>query len=208
MSTPEAHDPERVDNWCSIAPKPHLMTGFLREWLIHQFAGPETLEHKSLRNKIWAAMPDTRIVIESITQWDPTKTQKRPAVILKRNDWTVERISIDDRRHGTIPYTGARYYNVLVRGSHTLFCLAGAGTEAEILAAEVYGNMLKFGPWIRQQASLMRFAVAGCGSIFEVEEAHEHYAVPVTVGYVAQESWMLVPQAPVLKRVVLSHFIP
>jgi hypothetical protein len=43
MSTPETHDPEKISNWCSIAPRPHLMTGFFREWFINHFSDPNNI---------------------------------------------------------------------------------------------------------------------------------------------------------------------
>jgi len=208
MSDPQIHDPNKVSNWCSIAPRPHLMTGFFREWFINHFANEDNIEAKELRGKLWKAVPSTDIVIESITQWRPDLTQKRLAIIIKRNDWQVQRISIDDRVHGSIASSGYKEHSVLITGSHTFFCIAGRGTEAEILAAEVYREMMQFGPIIRDELDLKRFVVVGVGSLFELEESKENFGVPVTVSYVADENWKLVPQAPVLKRIVLSKFIP
>jgi hypothetical protein len=208
MSDPQIHDPSKPSNWCSIAPRPHLMTGFLREWFINHFAKSDNIEAKELRGKLWKAIPATDIVIESITQWRPDLTQKRLAIIIKRNDWQVQRIAIGDRLHGNIPFSGNREYSVLVTGSHTFFCLAGRGTEAEILAAEVYREMMQFGPVIRDELDLKRFVVVSVGSLFELEESKENFGVPVTVSYVADENWQLVPQSVVLKSIVLSKFIP
>jgi hypothetical protein len=208
MSDPQSHDPERVSSWCSIAPRPHLMTGFFREWFINHFSKAENIEAKELRGKLWKAIPSTDLVVESITQWRPDLTQKRLAIIIKRNDWQIQRVGIDDRLQGSDNINGTVEYSTLISGSHTLFCLAGKGTEAEILAAEVYREMIQFGPVIRQEMGLQRFMVVSVGALFELEESKENYGVPVTVSYVTSESWQLVPQAPVLKRIVLSQFIP
>lgn len=208
MSEPQIHDPNKPSNWCSIAPRPHLMTGFFREWFINHFSNSSNIEAKELRGKLWKAIPATDLVIESITQWRPDLTQKRPAIIIKRNDWQVQRISIGDELQGSIALTGYREYSVLISGSHTFFCISGKGTEAEILAAEVYREMMQFGPIIRDELNLKRFALVSVGSLFELEESKENFGVPVTVSYVADENWRIVPQAPVLKRIVLSKFIP
>jgi hypothetical protein len=184
------------------------MTGFFREWFINHFANADNIEARELRGKLWKAIASTDIVIESITQWRPDLTQKRLAIIIKRNDWQVQRITIGDRLHGNIPFSGNREHSVLVTGSHTFFCLAGRGTEAEILAAEVYREMMQFGPVIRDELDLKRFVVVSVGSLFELEESKENFGVPVTVSYVADESWQLVPQSVVLKSIVLSKFIP
>lgn len=208
MSDPQPVDPNRPSNWCSIAPRPHLMTGFFREWFINHFNKAENIEAKELRGKLWKAMPSTDIVIESITQWRPDLTQKRPAIIIKRNDWQVNRVSIRDELHGSINWDGSKEYAVMISGSHTLFCVAGKGAEAEILAGEVYREMMQFAPVIRNELGLIKFVVVSVGSLFELEEAKENYGVPVTVSYVAGESWKIIPQAPVLKSIVLSKFIP
>lgn len=195
-------------NWCAIAPRPHLMTGFFREWFKYHFSDEANIEHKELRYALWKAMPDTKILVESITQWDPASVQRRPAIIIKRNDWQVQRAGIDDRLMGGVSLKGERHYATFVTGSHTLFCIAGKGAEAEILAAEVFREMVQFGPVIRQELELMRFVVAGEGAMFELDEARENYAVPVTVTYAAEERWKLVQQAPVLKKIVLSSYLP
>ncbi len=197
-----------LSNWCAIAPRPHLMTGFLREWFKYHFSNPDFIESKDLRGKLWSRLDSSKILIESITQYKPDLVEKRPAIIVKRNDWQVQRAGIDDRLQGGVSLTGERYYSTFLTGSHTLFCIAGHGTEAEILGAEVYREMLQFGPVIRQELDLMKFVMVGCGAMFELDEARENYAVPVTVSYAAEERWLLQPHAPTLKRVVLSSFLP
>lgn len=208
MSDPQVHDPDKTSNWCSIAPRPHLMTGFFREWFINHFANSDNIEAKELRGKLWKVVPSTDIVIESITQWRPDLTQKRLAIIIKRNEWQVQRVSIGDTLHGSGAFSGIKEYSVLLAGSHTFFCLAGKGTEAEILAAEVYRDLMQFGPIIRDELGLNRLVVVSVGALFELEESKENFGVPITVSYIANESWRLVPQAPVLKSIVLSKFIP
>jgi hypothetical protein len=68
--------------------------------------------------------------------------------------------------------------------------------------------MMQFGPVIRDELNLKRFVVVSVGALFEIEESKENFGVPVTVSYVADENWKIIPQAPVLKRIVLSKFIP
>ena len=184
------------------------MTGFLREWFKYHFSNPDFVENKELRGKLWKEVDSSNILIESITKYKPTLVEKRPAVIIKRNEWQVQRAGIDDRLQGGVSLTGERYYSTFLTGSHTLFCIAGHGTEAEILGGEVYRELLQFGPIIRQELDMMRFVLVGVGALFELEEASENYAVPVTVSYAAEEKWLLQPYAPTLKRVVLSSFLP
>jgi hypothetical protein len=106
------------------------------------------------------------------------------------------------------PVYGPSSFATYLEGSHTLFAVSTEGAEAEILAAEVYRELIQFGPIMRRELELHRFLVVSVGSLFEIEEAHETFAVPITVGYALEERWKLVPHAPFLKRIKLSEFVP
>lgn len=201
---------EIVSALCSLGPRPHIITGFLRQWLIAHFSAAGQIENPDLRGKLWKRVgTETEIEIESVTRWKPETTEFRPAVIIARNDWKVSRLGIDDRMMGeqwTPP--GVEHYATYLEGSHTLFCVSSSATEAEILGAEIYREMIQFGPKVREELDLKRFVVVGVGKLFELEEARSNYAVPVTVAYGIEERWKLVPHAPFLKRIVLSAFLP
>ena len=193
---------------CSLGPRPIVVTGFLRQWFIQHFSTANNIEHPELRSLLWTAMPDTPIDIESITRWKPSTTEKRPAIVIARNDWKVLRLGIDDRMMGYRSADGVEHYAAYYSGSHTLFCLSGKPMEAEILAAEVCREMIQFGPTVRKELDLMRFLVVGVGKLFEVEEARENFAVPVTVAYSLEDRWRIIPHAPFLKKIQLSSFLP
>lgn len=193
---------EHFSSPCSFGLTPLLMTGFLIQWLGDHFSTRENIEHPELRDILWRANTRNGILIASITDWDPAAVEKRPAVIIKRNAWQPERIAIDDRL--TPSADGYEHYYTIMRGSHTLFCLAGEGGEVEILGAEVFREMLTFGSLIRRTLDLKRFTVADLGPVNELQESTENYAVPVTVAYASNLSWDLQQDSPKLKRLVLS----
>ncbi len=203
---------ERVSALCSYGMRPHVMTGFLRQLLIAHFADPNNIEDAQLRQKFkddGAWVPDadglgnTGILIESITRWQPNIDDKRPAILIKRNPWAWQRIGIGDQA-GSNYVTGASSYTGLWEGGHTVYCLSPTGLEAELLTMEVVRYLQHFGPWIRDQMSLMKFMIGGVGGLSKVQEVVSGYAVPITVSYVAEESWALQPYAPRLKRIVLK----
>jgi hypothetical protein len=194
---------------CSLGPRPLIVTGFLRQWFINHFANPDGIEAPELRGYLWKAVNTTDgIEIESITRWKPESTEKRPGIIIKRNDWKVLRHGIDDRMMGQHNFDGIQHHSTFLEGSHTLFCLSNLAPEAEILAGEVYREMMQFGPAIRKELDLKRFVLVAVGSMFKLEEARENYAVPVTVAYALEDSWELIPHGPLLKRIVISYFLP
>ncbi len=204
---------DKVSALCSYGMRPHVMTGLLRQLLITHFADPNNIEEPRLRQKLketggW--LPDENglnnggILIESITRWLPNEADNRPAILIKRNKWAWSRLSIGGGKVGTNIFEGSEQYAGLWEGSHTLYCLSLTGLEAELLTMEVVRFLQHFGPWIRDQMDLMRFIVAEVGGVGEVQEVVQGYAVPVTVAYVAEESWALQPAAPRLKRIVLK----
>jgi hypothetical protein len=197
---------------CELGPRPLVVTGWLKIWLQGHFASQQNIEDQTgaVYKSLWK--PDfkqTRIAIESITKWAPELTEFRPAVIIKRNAWKRVRLGVDDRMMGTMaPDMQNRYSNVW-QGSHTLFCIAGDGAEAEKLAAEVFRELNEFGPIIRRILDLMRFEVLEVGELYKVKtNARENFAVPVTIGYAYREDWKVMQEAPRLKRIDLAIFQP
>ncbi len=196
---------------CSLGPRPHIVTGYLRQWFIDHFSVRNRIENPQLFTKLWSAVPtDTEIEIESVTRWKPQTTEFRPAVIVARNDWKVLRFGINDMMMGDkwVLNPGIDYFAVAAEGSHTLFCVSSDPLEAELIGTEVYRETLEFGHRARADMALQRFQTLGLGKVFEIEEARQNYAVPVTVAYAAMEYWRVVPYTPFLKRIVLSEFLP
>lgn len=195
-----------LSSLCSLGWRPLLLTGFLLEWLRQHFSDTNSIEDENLENTLWKADNTTNILIESITRWKPELTEKRPAIIAKRNDLVNNRLIIDDREMGFRP-DSTNYVTYFV-GSHTLFCIAREGAEAEKLSTEVYRELVEFGPVVRQLMRLHKFQVQSIGAIFRLEEARETFAVPVNVSYAFEEAWKITPRAPILKRIDLAVFQP
>jgi hypothetical protein len=189
---------------CSVGWRPLLLTGFLVEWMRNHFAASGNIEEASLVDTLWKADNTTNILIESITKWKPELTEKRPAIIIKRNDINVNRLGIDDRLMGYKSADGSKLYTTWLTGSHTLFCIGREGAEVEKLATEVYRELIEFGRLIREVLQFTKFMLQSVGSIFKIAEARETFAVPVTLTYAFDEKWKLVPRAPKMNRLDLA----
>ena len=213
QTCPPAGNPEnRISDLCEAGLRPHVVTGILRQLLISHFADPGNIVDTQLRNKFKESGPwkvdenglnDSGILIESITRWTPNSANKRPAILIKRNAWEWARLGIGDRA-GINAYEGSSSYTGLWQGSHSLYCIAAWGLETELLATEVVRFLMHFSPWIREQLDFKKFGITQVGGIGEVQEVVQGFAVPVTVGYMDEESWTLQPAAPRLKRIVLK----
>lgn len=193
---------------CSLGPRPQIMTGLFLSLLRDHFASADNIEHAVFRERLFTRTSDTEdstgILIEDATVWTPTRTQKRPAIIVKRNGWKhLKRLTLDSATGKTAE--GHTTYVKLWRGSHTLFCLAPNGAEAEVLTAETYRFLMHFGPVFRQYFRLLQWELVDVGSLSNVEEAIKHYAVPITVAYGWDESWLIREHVPPLRDVRLSQ---
>lgn len=184
---------------CHLGWRPLLLTGLFRELMVQHFATAKHIEEPDLRKLLWQEDPPTGILIESIHRWRGDLVEKRPAIIIKRNAYKNVRIVIADFV-GT-DEEGFDNYSTLWVGSHTLFCIHGRGAAAEILGTEVQRELTQFGPMILKMLGLYKFQVTSVGSISELEEAKENFAVPVTVGWAYAENWRLEPESLRLSRV-------
>jgi hypothetical protein len=199
---------EECNNLNALGIMPHLVTGFLRDWLTNRFSDENNIENDKFRGLIWKATQPTGILIESITRWKPETTETRPAIIIKRGNWTSSRLVLNDFSNTDNEFLGSHKFGRLMAGSHTLFCIANTGIQAEVLAGEVFKDLNTYGLVIANILNLVKFEAVELGAIFQVEEGKENYAAPIVVQYTGQEVWTIAQQGPVLKRINLSSYLP
>lgn len=196
---------DSVSALCSLGVTPLVMTGMLRQVMLQHFVDPDNIDDSRIRRQLtdagaWGPGNDSGLMIESISRWVPNMSGQRPAIIIKRNAWRYQRLTIGDQA-GEDYRDGSRYYVGLLEGSHTLFALAKQGAEAELLGAEVTRFLLRYSPLFTEQMNLHKFTLVQIDALHKIKEATRIYAVPVTVAYVVEERWRLLPHAPRLKRI-------
>lgn len=200
---------ETAASICALMPRPQVVQGLLVSWMRNHFSAAPNIEDSTLGNTLWAAdVSKTGIAIDSVYRWQPALTEMRPGIFVKRNGWRILHLGIDDRKMGVTPPSGNPQYAAYIQGAHSLFCVAGAPAECEILGAEVYRELLEFGPKIREAFGFMRFQVMEVGEVSILEEARQNFVLPISVAYAAEETWEIVKQAPPLKTIKLSTFLP
>ena len=216
---------------CSTFLAPNVLTGVFLRLLQEHFSKPENLIYngasevgkKQLEGYIWDEdNAKTRIQIQSVWRYNAQDIQRRPALYVKRNQWTTQRIAIDDGQSArgvsrdsiniadpapkdVVDISGA-YHSKLILGSHTIFCVGsvGEGAEAELLGAEVFDYLQSFAPILRGELKLLRLEVQSLEPIGMLDEATEHYVVPVVVAYGFSWTWRITAKAPWLKSLAIE----
>ena len=186
--------------------KPHIITGGLVQMIRALFSDPGNIEETMLKSYLWNSDPKiSRILIEAVYNWRTETVQERPAVIVKRGNWTIGKVAIGDAYSGPRE-TGFEENQHVVSGSgsHNLFCLALTGAQAELLSTEVYQHLLGFLAVIREQFCLDDFRVTSIGEVGRFEESHTHFVVPVTATYKFTITWDLLRQTPEWARTMVK----
>lgn len=186
---------------CSYGWRPIMLTGYLIDHLVRHFTA-ENIEDDDLRRYVWREGERTGILIESIYAKREDLLEKRPAVLVKRNAMKNLRLYLGER--SGVTGQGHLEYTTYWVGSHTLFCIQGSGASVEILATEVQREITEFAQVLLKYLRLMRLSVLEVGEVSEIEEAKEGFCVPITVGWVYEESWRLELESLALRKTPLS----
>lgn len=198
-SQPVFDDPSYL---CSNHLTPHRVTGFLLQHYINHFGHAEQAGISPLRNCVWSSDPmRSKILIESLTRWDPASAGVRPAILVRRNDWEVTQLAIGNVLQSSQITDGTQRYSVMMSGSHTIFCLSVEAAECEELAFEVLQQLLEFCPLLRAKLGLLKMLPSQLGKPLPVLESREHFGVPITVGYCHNFNWVTRQHAPTLGSV-------
>ena len=198
-----------ANSLCQLGWRPQLITGLLRDLLIRHFNNVDNINGSMLRELgspfTWQDSPSTGILIESLWRWQAEMTEKRPALLIKRNAYRDLQIALNDR--ALVDAEGFTHYNTLFVGSHTIFCLHGTGAGAELLANKVFEDLHDFAPEIRTRLGLAKFRVMEVGEVSDIEESTQNFVVPVIVGWTFQHAWKLQPMALPLKTFDVSDLM-
>lgn len=197
MATPTMPvlDGRPFEELCDAGYRPLRLTDIMQIWLQQHFSKASNIVQVGIKDRIWTDSDDSKIQIYPVSDWRPRETEKRPALIIKRNELKFVRYGIDNRYMGSgfVASGQKNTYAAGLQGSHTVFCMAGEGGEAEQLGAEVAQELMKFAPVVRVWLNMLRVELVGMGELSILEEATENFAVPVSIAYAFMEQWALTP---------------
>lgn len=194
-----------VSSLCCMGWRPIMLTGLFRDMLIRHFSTALSIEQTELRRYLWQDNERSSILIESVHRYRGDLVGIRPAILVKRNAMTSQKLFINDLSGRN--EKGDEEFTTTWVGSHTIFCIHGTGAGVEILATEVQRELTQFAPVVRQYLNLLKYAVVEEGAISILEEASQNFVVPITVGWAYTENWRLKYEALPLRRISLSTIL-
>lgn len=225
---------DRITALCSTRHPANVLGGIFLQWMRNHFGDVNNLEYngenefsddalmiplRELQHYIWKPNDpetdeptDTKILIQMVWDYNPTNIQQRPGIFIKRNKQQVQKFAINfgqtagsiKNGDGSIKSVPGAFNTALIMGSHTLFCVGGSGAEAELIAAEVFNELLAFGPAMREQLKLQSFMVEGIEEAALLDEFDEHFVVPIVCTYAYPRSWRVDIVAPFLKTLSIN----
>jgi hypothetical protein len=198
---------------CDNGWQPLLITGFLRDLLVRQWANPQNIVSPEMKQYVWSEQASSGILIESVHRYRADLVEKRPAIMIKRNSFRNIQLGFAGLNNGAgiAAYPNEKgaisRHQTLFVGSHTLFCIHGTGASAEILASEVMSHLVACLYPIRRHLGLRQFSVTEVGAIQELEESNENYVIPITVGWGYEHVWELKEESLPLQSVSLTGLL-
>jgi hypothetical protein len=183
----------------------YLLSGVYLQVLAAHFSDSENIEDEVVRQKIrqspYRDDDRTGILLKTVSDWSPTTTEIRPAVLINRGEVQVIRRGIGDHV-GDDYITGQSQYSVELAGSHVLFAIARTAAEADRVGIEVSRLLIAVRAILLDQLDLSTLQLTSIGEASRLEESKDHYAVPIVIAYHLTESYVIQPHVPVLKRLV------
>lgn len=196
---------DEISSLCSSGVPPLILTGIFVQLLRSKFSDADEIEHPALKDNVWTPSIETsKILIRPAYQFAPKDIQARPGIYVRRQAINTRILAMNNQfQPGYDPENldGAQRHETLHGSGHIIFCVGRTGAEAELLGTEVWKHFLHFGPILREDLKLARFQVMQLSEVGKVEESAEHWATAVSAATFYYETWQLIMEAPVLKRI-------
>lgn len=192
-----------INHLCYSALLPHIVEAIVLDHLRQHFSDAAVIERPQLQDDLWRAdFQRQGLLIELLDRWNPAQAGLRPALLTRRMPYQPFPIGIDNRLMGGMSTTGAENYTVGVRGAITVFCIAAESGSCELLAAEVFTQLLGFGPKLRRLTpNMLRCGVADVGIMQPVAESRGHFGIPVTFAFAHTYNWQVTQAGRVLRHI-------
>lgn len=150
--------------------------------------------------------PEDMVIIESPMAWPVELTDKRPAIFVRRLNWTYRRLGIGDGRWGgTEAVIQQNTYSWAWRGHHIFFLISKEGGELDLLTEEVINLLARFTPVIRSLFDFTAYQLASIGKVEAYTSTHDYFQVPLIVQYDWIETWQLEPGIETVREIITEY---
>lgn len=151
----------------------------------------------------------SRLLIKASWSQDQSQAQQTPSLLVKREPFYSERISMLDRSlvgmNSEGVYEGTEM-QVNVVGAHTIICRGKSGGEADLLAQEIYFRFLHYQQVIKKDFQLGNFQAKSVDAIRQrTDEATSTFYTVVRLEWAYVYRWRVIPEAPILKRIGFEY---
>lgn len=179
------------------------ITGMLRSLLVNHFGDSNNIISPSLKDLLWTNDQTTKILIEDKDEWNQTKSNRRPSILIAEGGYQSLRIAVGDA--GELDGQFDRTYEKMAVGSHSLLCISVIPGGASMLSNEVFEVVDSRAPEIRANYDLRRFDTISVGQRSRIREAKDYFIVPIQIGWAYSWQWVLKGQDRVLRRVEINQ---
>ena len=134
--------------------------------------------------------------------WNPEDEDSRPTILVQRGPVSINQPTIASGNG--MRSDGHPVYTSFWSGELRFRALARTYSVADRIANEAAAYMLQVSPALRRDFRLMRFHVKSLGAVMKRADTPDDYACDVRAQFHFEQSWSLVLQAPLVKKILLE----
>jgi hypothetical protein len=193
--------------WCQQVPSFKMIQGMIATILANHFADVRNIKNPFLKQYIWTSDPTTSNLIINVEEdWEPNITNRKPAIFIKRNEATIQKVAINDmEQSGRID--NVNEYAVHFVGSHSVRCYGANSQPPDDLAFEVATLMTRVAPAFRNFLPITQFRVTTIGAKDRDDsDPAEAYSVTITIPWGFWYLFKVTRNAPLLQFIDLAFF--
>lgn len=201
-------------------PHPRDISAWLLRFLMWKFWDVRHLRDSALHDPKFIWRPDDSvgqnmdkgILITTAGQYSPQDALQRPALVLKRGPQTPVHalggiyggrdtpglLPLGDVDANRTPTAGLESQSVFLQGSHTCFAIATLEAQADLLAIEVWMELLARVNQIRSDCRLKAFQVGQVSAVQRLLEYRENWVSAIMVSYSYQVTYLQGLESPIL----------
>jgi hypothetical protein len=168
------------------------------------FTDPNQYFDSRLANFFYNPDPTkTTLRIGTNTQFAPSETSRKPAIIVKRGEQASERVVIGDLSQQSgedDELNGISRYVRFIRGVHKILVVSTADGEVDMLAQEIWMLFHCLIPKLRTLLPFHDLQTAQLGEVGVLDELGGQFGVPVVIQYAYEMGWAIASGRPIVEQ--------